>query len=725
MNYQTFQHKYNIQLNEQQYTAATRTQGPTLLLAVPGSGKTTTLVARIGYLIHHCAVDPQNILTMTYTKAATRDMKNRYTSHFGDKNQPRFTTINALCAGIIRRYEIKTTRNAFTLLHKDQDLTHILRQIHIELTNEYPNPNILNDLKTQTTYCKNMMLADGEIKNITVDGTDFPEVYQKYQQYKLDNRLMDFDDQLDYALRILKKNKDILQEYRNKYTHIHIDEAQDTSKLQHEIIRVLAGPNPNLFMVGDEDQSIYGYRAAYPKALLDFQHHYKDAVVLKLETNYRSTSLIVQCANQFIKANTNRHDKNMKSADETLTPIRHTELPGYPEQADYLAGLTKGCTKETAILYRFNDSSIPLIDLFHKKNIPYRSRENDSLFFSHAIVRDILDTLRFAMDPGREDLFTSLYYKLGLIINKTMWAKALAAFRQTGRPFLDTLENDWTLEAWRREKLADLSAGLIRLGKPGAFDTPAAIEHIQNTLGYGKYLENKQNYKAKLRILKALAAQNPEPIGFLTRMEELQEILQEARGAGKSPLILSTIHSSKGLEYDRVVLIDIQDGFFPSFREDQLGQLKEEDQELLEEERRLFYVAATRARKELEILSSGKGLSFFIRNLMSTQDHILNPGKPSRYEAEEPQKKTAARGDRPSKGYRGRIQAYDPGMLKIHAEKYVEGFLVDHLHLGRGMITAREGKTIQVHLYNGRTAKLDLYDCMQNRLIKPHTRSKF
>lgn len=725
MDHHQFQQKYNIQLNQQQYTAITRTDETTLLLAVPGSGKTTTLVARIGYLIHHCAVDPQHILTMTYTKAATRDMKNRYTSHFGDKNQPGFTTINALCAGIIRKFEMKTGRSAFTLIHKDNDLTHILRQIHIEHTNEHPNPNTINDLKTQTTYCKNMMLGDEEIKKIEVDGTDFPVVYQRYQQYKIDNRLMDFDDQLDYALRILKKNKDILDEYQNKYTHIHIDEAQDTSRLQHEIIRVLAGPNPNLFMVGDEDQSIYGYRAAYPKALLDFQHHYKDAVVLKLETNYRSTSLIVQCANQFIKANTNRHDKNMKSANETRTPIRHTELPGSPEQAGYLAGLAQGCTKETAVLYRFNDSSIPLIDLFHKKNIPYRCRENDSLFFSHYLVRDILDTLRFALEPGREDLFTSLYYKLGLIINKDMWGKALTAFRETGRPFLDTLENDWTLEAWRREKITELSAGLIRLGKPGAFDTTGAIEHIQDTLGYGKYLENKQNYKAKLRILKALAAQNPEPIGFLARMEELQEILKDASGDEKSSFILSTIHSSKGLEYDRVVLIDIQDGFFPSFREDQLGQLKEEDQELLEEERRLFYVAATRARKELEIVSSGKGLSFFTRGFLAIQDRILDPGKPSRYEAEEPQKKTAARDDRPAKGYRGRIQAYDPGMLKIHAEKYVEGFLVDHLHLGRGMITAREGKTIQVHLYNGRTAKLDLYDCMQNRLIKPHTRSKF
>ena len=728
---QEFNNKYNLPLNQQQLQAIEKTNGPTLLLAVPGSGKTTTLVARIGYLIHQCGLNPQNILTMTYTKAATRDMKNRYHSIFGDspQNQPKFTTINALCAGIIRKYEQKTGGKAFTLIHKDHDLTNILKQIHIELTNEYPTPNLLNDLKTQTTYCKNMMLDDGEIKKIEVEGTDFPQAYQHYQQYKIQNKLMDFDDQLDYALRILRKNNDILQEYQNKYPTINIDEAQDTSKLQHEIIRTLAGPTPNLFMVGDEDQSIYGYRAAYPQALLDFERHYPGALVLKLETNYRSTGLIVQCANQFIKANSKRHDKNMKSANPTQNPILHTQCPGHQEQTNHLANMAQSCTRETAILYRFNDSSIPLIDLLLKKNIPYRCRENDSLFFTHAIVRDILDILRFAYEPHREDLFTSLYYKLGLTINKDMHQKALTAHQETGQPFFTTLENDWTLEAWRREKITDLSAGLIRLGRPGAFNTTEAIEHIQNTLGYGKYLENKNNYKAKLRTLKALAAQNPDPIAFLTRMEDLQTILKEPSGDEQSPFILSTIHGSKGLEYDHVVLIDVLDGFFPSFREDQLTHLKPEEQELLEEERRLFYVAVTRARKELEILTCSKEHSFFLRNFLSIQDHLLNPGKPSPYDQplqpEGAQKKTAARGSRLTKGTGTRIQAYDPGMLKIHAEKYIEGFLIDHRYLGRGMITAREGKTIQVHLYNGKTAKLDLYDCMQHRLIKPHTRSRF
>ena len=290
-----FVNKYNLNLNEQQKEAVENINGKILLLAVPGSGKTTVIVSRIGYMIYCKNILPENILTLTYSVSATKDMKRKYSSIFGENNKLQFRTINSFCVSVIREFERQTGRTAFTLFRNTEE---ILSHLYIRLKNDFPNETVIKDINSQIIYANNMLLKDSQIREIKNDNIDFYKIYKEYENYKIKNKIMDFDDQLKYAYTILKSYKNIRQKFMNRYAYINVDEAQDTSKIQHEIIKLLV--NKNIFMVGDEDQSIYKFRAAYPKALLDFEKVYEDSKVLYMETNYRSTPEILQIANNFI-----------------------------------------------------------------------------------------------------------------------------------------------------------------------------------------------------------------------------------------------------------------------------------------------------------------------------------------------------------------------------------------------------------------------------------------
>jgi len=251
MNYTQFKEKYNINLNSQQESAVVRTHGQTLLLAVPGSGKTTVIVARLGYMIFCEGIRPENILTMTYNVSAAADMKKRFFDKFGTEYDGRieFRTINGFCAKVIMMYERIRNTSAFSLIDEGR-LTKILRAIYLDMTREFPSESTVKELKTKLVYSRNMMLSEKEIKKIKVGEIDFFEFFTKYREYKNQNRIMDYDDQLEFALKILVKNPDILAYYQNKFRYISIDEAQDTSKIQHMIIRLLARQHQNIFMVG-------------------------------------------------------------------------------------------------------------------------------------------------------------------------------------------------------------------------------------------------------------------------------------------------------------------------------------------------------------------------------------------------------------------------------------------------------------------------------------------
>ncbi len=600
-------------LSEQQLDAVQAVNGPVLLLAVPGSGKTTVLVYRLGYMILTQGVLPENILTLTYTVAATKDMADRFKSIFGEELADRleFRTINGICAKIISYYGRMIGKTAFELCSDEKDIARVISNIFLQVMRDYPTESDIKTIRTLITYCKNMCLGGDEIKRLGKENDiELLKIYEKYNDYLKNNSLMDYDDQMVYAYKILKSSPVVLQYFQNQYRYICVDEAQDTSKIQHMIISLLAGPSGNLFMVGDEDQSIYGFRAAYPDALLNFEKEHIGAKVLVMDKNYRSNGSIVQAADLFIQHNKNRHKKHICATKEFKSDINFVSIER-ENQYSYLKEVAKNSKGKTAVLYRDNESVLPLVDILEREHVPYNIKNMDMTFFSNRVVLDIVNILRFAFVPMDEEIFMKIYYKLQAYISKSVANEMCmqAEIHRTG--ILDAAEyvdlNSYVLGNCR---------SLRTHFKNMANESPyKAIIRIEEFMGYGEYLANNNIDANKIFILKMLSKKEKDITGFLNRLTELRQILQEQKNAESGSIILSTIHSSKGLEYDSVFLIDNINGVFPNKVIRNTSKATAQEVRDFEEERRLLYVGITRAKENLTIFKYKNKPSAFIKEL--------------------------------------------------------------------------------------------------------------
>lgn len=683
MDFAQFKTNFPLNLDPQQEAAVQAVEGPVLLLAVPGSGKTTVLVTRLGYMRYVRNIPSGQILTMTYTVAAARDMRRRFASLFGEEEAGRleFRTINGVCSRIIRYYEQTMGRTAFRLLEDGSEKTTLVSEIYRTLTNEYATESTIKNLQTAVTYAKNQMLTGEELEKVEVEGVSFPAFYQAYCQTLRKQRLMDYDDQMVYALQILRQYPQILGAFQDRYHYFCVDEAQDTSRIQHIIIDLLAGRSRNLFMVGDEDQSIYGFRAACPQALTQFDTVHRDARVLYMERNYRSTRSIVEAADRFIQKNRNRHPKKMQTDRPGGSPVRETPLYDRYKQYEYLCRMADGCQVETAVLYRDNDSALPLLDLLDRKGIPYRCRQVESLFFTNRVVRDLTDIIRFARDPGNGDLFMNIYYKLGAGISRSLAQEAAWADRG-GEGILPYLAELPAVSPWTKKQCRALQTHLTNLLAERA---DKAIYRIVHFMGYGAYLEERGGDLSKADILEALGAQESTPERLLERLEELREVVLAGSRDPDSNFILSTIHSSKGLEYQRVVLMDVADGLLPkALPEDGAA---DEEREAYEEERRLFYVGMTRAKDELEIITFRKvGLS-------SSFSREIFP----------PKKKPVPAAPKPVPA-----KKRDEGQTLALSNACVPGIRLIHKAFGPGKLESRSGDVAVIAFDSGESKKIAL-----------------
>lgn len=685
MDYRSFAEKYALKLNRQQEEAVRSVEGNVLLLAVPGSGKTTVLVARLGYALYCLGVAPENILTMTYTVAAAADMRKRFVSLFGEELSGRlaFRTINGVCARIIRQYEQSRGTTAFELLSDESRIAAMLGDICRGVLNEYPADSDIKAIRTRITYVKNMCLKPEEIEELNQEIKGFPYIYRAYVDTMKRQRLMDYDDQLVYAYNILRRCPDILHSLQSRYRYICVDEAQDTSKIQHMIIELLAGPEGNLFMVGDEDQSIYGFRAAYPRALADFSRRRKNARVLLMEQNYRSTRQIVRAADRFIQQNSDRHPKRMTAVRGDGAEVKELTVSSRAGQYAYLLKTAKDCGQETAVLFRDNECALPLIDLLDRSRIPYRCRQMDASFFTSPVVRDITDIIRFALDQTDGQLFMNLYYKLNARLSKQEAQEAVRRCPES-MSVLEYLAEDFPLSGFKRKQCRAL---LTHMNNMLTENAGSAVYRIVKYMGYGAYLKQREMGEGKAEILQALGNQEPSPARLLDRLEELSGIIR-SHGSNDSRFILSTIHSSKGLEYDRVFLMDTIDGILPS-------QAADEDRALMEEERRLFYVGMTRAKNELNIFT------FRQAELSSAFSAALFPGK---------EEKPAA----PKGGGAPSIRPPSAGSsLHWAAKDYFPGVRVCHRQFGKGQVITRNEDILTVRFEQGESRKLSLSVCLK------------
>jgi len=658
MEWQEFERKFPQKLNKQQKEAVQSVEGPVLLLAVPGSGKTTVLVTRLGYMIYAKGIAPEKILTVTYTVAATEDMAARFASLFGTEMADRLTfkTINGICAGIIHTYGRKTGLTPFALLNDEKVIADTLAKIYQKTERTYATESDLQTVRTLITYIKNSMLTDAEIRELdkTAD-MKISAIYKEYNTWLREQKLMDYDDQMVYAYTMLQRFPELLRLYQDKFPYLCVDEAQDTSKIQHAIIALLSSRTENLFMVGDEDQSIYGFRAAYPEALLSFEKNHPGAKVLLMEENFRSGAGIVNAADTFIQKNTLRHKKHMRAIKDGEEVVKEIAVKTRDDQYRYLAAvaencaaaqtggvtgnvtadragsmtgnvtegragdltgnvtegkagsMTAGAAHTVAVLYRDHECALPLIDLLERKEIPYRMRNAEISFFTHRTVLDVLNIMKLAMHPKDAETFLQVYYKINTYIRKedalqiarisetqdiSVWN---AAVRYHGL-------SDYTMSSVQNTRM-HMQQLLTERGDK-------AVKRILYYMGYQEYLERCGLKADKIEILRILGSREDSMAGLLQRLRELQDILTRKETDYSCNFILSTIHASKGLEYDTVYLMDVTDGILPAQMLKNPEKASREERETYEEERRLFYVGATRAKSELYVFTTGKPHSF-------------------------------------------------------------------------------------------------------------------
>lgn len=721
MEWKEFETTFSVKLNQQQKEAVQSTKGPVLLLAVPGSGKTTVLVTRLGYMIYCKNIPPESILTVTYTVAATKDMSERFAVRFGEDMAKRleFRTINGICARIIQYYGRRIGKTPFELVKDEKATTGMLIRICQDHGMGYPTESDLKNVRTLITYIKNMMLNEEELQKLEEESDiRIAGIYREYCRQMREQKLMDYDDQMLYAYNMLRKDPGVLAYFQNRYPYICVDEAQDTSKIQHAIIALLAAGTGNLFMVGDEDQSIYGFRAAYPEALLSFEKKHSGAKVLLMEENFRSNAKIVEAADKFIQKNTLRHEKHMRAAREAGADIREISLKSRKAQYVYLMKAAQECTTgmagmsgseehrgradasvtETAVLYRDNECAIPLIDLLERKNIPYRMRNADLSFFTHRTVLDVQNIIRFAMDPKDTELFMQIYYRLKLFFNKKDALRYAQISQEKDMEVLDAALKYGNLEKYQEDNIRNLKRQMVRiLNMPG----DEAVNQILTYMGYQDYLKKMGMNANKLETVKLIGSRVESPEKLLERLEELRTIIQEKVSDKDCPFILSTMHASKGLEYDTVYLLDVMDGILPEKVLANPRTASKEELETYEEERRLFYVGVTRAKNQLNVFTTNKPSKFCSellgkRNLRENQQKEYAGIK--KWGDYSPAGTYGIKGNGMYHGYgTGHGSQKQPGKsYQELADALGEGMVVKHKKFGEGVVVDMEGEHIRI-----------------------------
>ncbi|MBS4536753.1 UvrD-helicase domain-containing protein [Clostridium sp. D2Q-14] len=597
---------FNINLNQQQKEAVLHTEGPALVLAVPGAGKTTVLISRTGNLILNHSINPKNILSITFSKASALDMKNRFDSIFG-KNNVHFSTIHSFAYMLIRNYSRIYDKEYILIEGKKSPINKIkvLKTIYREINDTLPSEEKLEELLNSIGFAKNMLLGRNDFskyKNLNIK--NFSDIYNEYENFKHQNSYIDFDDMLTLSIHILKNNPLILSNVRSRYKYVQVDEGQDTSKAQNEIIRLLATPRDNIFIVADDDQSIYGFRGAYPEYLLNFDSLYKNAKIFFMEQNYRSSSNIVECSNKFIKSNTIRFNKNLFTKNPDILPVNIIKFKDDLKQYEYLFDELKNNCKDSAVLFRNNISTIAIVDGLLRNNIPFYKRDIKINFFDHWIIKDILSFIQLTYDNTDIHSFERIYYKINGYISKVQ--VQYVKNKKSSESVFDKLITFPELKFFQKNNIKRIKDKFNSMKKWNAKDF---MNSILYDLDYDKFLrenskrfgQSYENIKIIISTLKFISENLSSPLKIQDRLDCIKKSLFNNRTYEKGKVRLSTLHSAKGLEFSRVFMVDLIDEEFPS--SNSIDEYDRGNKKPLEEERRLFYVGMTRAKKDLKLIT--------------------------------------------------------------------------------------------------------------------------
>lgn len=610
-------------LNEPQREAVYHTDGPLLILAGAGSGKTRVLTHRIAYLIGERGVDAWNILAITFTNKAAEEMRQRVDNlvGFGAKSVW-VSTFHSACVRILRRFIDRLGyENHFTIYDTDDQKTlikEVCRKVDVD-TKVFKERSLLSAISS----AKNEMILPDEFELNA--GGDFAKmkiakVYREYEAQMRANNALDFDDLLVKTVQLLQTQPDVLESYQERFRYIMVDEYQDTNTVQFQLVSLLAGKYKNLCVVGDDDQSIYKFRGANIRNILDFEHEFPDAKVIKLEQNYRSTGNILNAANSVIANNRGRKEKSLWTENGEGELIRLRQFDTAFDEADFIGEDIKsavrqgGSYNDSAVLYRTNAQSRLLEEKFIAMNIPYKIVGGVN-FYARREIKDLLAYLK-TIDNGRDDVAVRRIInvpKRGIGLTTINRIQESATERGIG--FYEALLAPGLIAGVGRSATKlDSFAALIEYFKTLAEEmniTDLLQEVIEKT-GYIESLENEDKEEAKTRKenideLISKAATYEESCqdkdekatlsGFLEEVALVADI--DSLDEDQEYVVLMTLHSAKGLEFPRVYLAGMEDGLFPGYMSINVG-----DREELEEERRLCYVGITRAEQELTLTSA-------------------------------------------------------------------------------------------------------------------------
>ncbi len=593
-------------LNDKQKEAVLADDGPVLILAGAGSGKTSVLTTKIAYLIEEKGANPKNILAITFTNKAAREMKERIIKMVGSKAYDmQISTFHSFGLRIIKEnYEKLGYEKNFTIIDSDDSLTlikKIMKELNIDTTR--CNPKFI---KNNISSCKNEMMSPSRYKSLAVDDVSeiTYKVYEKYQEALKRNNSLDFDDLLTMPVMLFNKYKDVLDSYQELFKYVFIDEYQDTNEAQYILSKMISAKYKNICVVGDEAQSIYSWRGAKYKNILNFEKDYKDAKVILLEQNYRSTKMILNAANSVIKNNINKKDKNLWTLNEEGEKIKYIKANDEKDEASYVTKEIKELKNkgvnldDIAVLYRTNAQSRTIEEGFLNSNIPYRI-VGAFAFYSRKEIKDLLAYLKLIYNTKDDiSLLRIINYPKRGIGSKTVDNLSMESVLN-GTSIFDTIKSGKELEFKKQiEEMIDLSNNL---------SLTETIDMVLNKSGIKKELESEHTLEADIRLenlneFKSISKTFEEESGIASLEEFLNEVslvsdVNEQKNDNTSKVTLMTIHAVKGLEFDYVFVIGMEENIFPHVN----SSFEEEG---LEEERRLCYVAITRAKKKLYLLNA-------------------------------------------------------------------------------------------------------------------------
>lgn len=659
--------------NQAQQEAIEHGMGPMLVLAGPGSGKTLVITNRIRTLIEQQGVNPSNILVITFTKAAAQEMRGRFEKMMDGEYLPvNFGTFHAVFFHILKfAYGYKAEN-----IVREGDRIHFFKEtvagLNLEIEDE---GDFIQGLTAEISKIKNEQINPDNYYSTNCPEDVFRDIYRKYNDFLRRRNQIDFDDMLVYCYELFKERPDVLAAWQKKYQYILIDEFQDINKIQYEIVKMLALPENNLFIVGDDDQSIYRFRGAEPRIMLNFDKDFPDTKRVLLDINYRCCGAVVRGAVQVIGNNRERFQKKIVANKEEGCAIDVSSFEEFEQENKKILEMIQKYVnegipyEEIAVLFRTNTQPRLLVQKLMEFNIPFRMKDSMPNIYEHWVVKNVCSYIKIALGERKRSEFLQIINKPKRYISR----EAMSCEQVD----LQELKKYYSSRQWMAERIEKLEYDLSMLRTMSPY---AAIQYIRKAIGYDEYLKEYADYRRmKAEELYDVLEEVQESARRFHNYEEWflhmeQYAAELAKQADKRmeqlhAVTLATMHASKGLEYEVVFIMDANEGITPHHK-----SVLDED---LEEERRMFYVAMTRTKDHLHI--------FYSKNRYNKQL------QPSRF----------------------------VGELLMDKSAMCEGTLIEHKRYGRCRILKNDGKKMQIlSLRTKKSYVLDIEFCISRQLIK-------